>query len=107
MGATGCGGRILIDTERLRVAEGGVISTAVFGAGQGGNIRVAARRINVMNGSFGVELTDGSLVDTPSSISSDVNATTAIGNGGDVTLFTDWLTVWDGVNILLRCDRAR
>jgi filamentous hemagglutinin family protein len=98
-GASGQGGRILIDTDRLRLAEGGVISTAVFGAGQGGDIQVAARRIDVANGALGVALSDGSLADTPSGISADVNAMTAIGNGGNITLFAERLTVRDGANI--------
>jgi filamentous hemagglutinin family protein len=98
-GATGQGGRMVISTNRLRVVEGGVISTAVFGAGQGGDIQVAAGSIDLAGEALGVELTDGSLTDAVSGISADVNSTGATGAGGDVTIRADRLTVTGGANI--------
>jgi filamentous hemagglutinin family protein len=98
-GATGQGGNISITTGRLRVANGALISTAVFGAGQGGNIQIAAQTVNLVGGAFKIALTDGSLVDIPSSISTDVNTITATGNGGSINLVSDRLHITDGANI--------
>jgi filamentous hemagglutinin family protein len=98
-GATGQGGNISITTGRLRVANGALISTAVFGAGQGGNVQIAAQTVNLIGGAFKIALTDGSLVDIPSSISTDVNTITATGNGGSINLVSDRLHISDGANI--------
>ncbi|NJR39306.1 MAG: filamentous hemagglutinin N-terminal domain-containing protein [Leptolyngbyaceae cyanobacterium CSU_1_4] len=53
-GATGQGGNISITTGKLRISDGGLISAAVFGAGQGGNVQIAAQAVNLVGGAFEV-----------------------------------------------------
>ena len=91
--ATGNGGTLTIDTDRLTVKDGATVSTETFGAGRAGNLLV--------NASESIELI-GTVPGTnnPSQLASDVvERATATGNGGNLTVNTRRLTVRDGAQI--------
>ena len=81
---------LIIDAERLTITEGGFVgSNTAFANGRGGNVEIVASDI----------LVDGT---TPTGELSLISATTVVGNGnaGNLTIFTDQLTVRDGGSIL-------
>ncbi|MHC5609948.1 MAG: beta strand repeat-containing protein, partial [Nostoc sp.] len=84
------GGTITIDTERLRLSNGGNISTSVLGGqGQGGNLVVRATdSINITG--VGGELLDGSFA--PSGLFADVQ-NQGIGSGGSIDVTTGRLNL--------------
>lgn len=89
--STGSGGNIKIETMRLSLRSGGVISSGTFGQGSGGNVFI--------NASEGVEVIGKSLTgNSPSRISARTGGT---GNAGNLVIETGLLTVTDGgrVNI--------
>jgi filamentous hemagglutinin family protein len=84
------GGTITIDTERLRLSNGGNISTSVLaGQGQGGNLVVRATDSIDITGVGGVRL-DGSFA--PSGLFADVQ-TGGIGSGGSIDVTTERLNL--------------
>ncbi|MBW4566432.1 MAG: hypothetical protein KME32_36370 [Mojavia pulchra JT2-VF2] len=90
-GSTGAGGNIKIETVRLSLRSGGVISSGTFGQGSGGNVSITA--------SEGVQVIGKSLTgNSPSRISARTGGT---GKAGNLTIETGRLTVTDGgrVNI--------
>ncbi|MBD2342008.1 filamentous hemagglutinin N-terminal domain-containing protein [Calothrix sp. FACHB-156] len=90
-GSTGSGGNIKIETVRLSLLSGGVISSGTFGQGSGGNVSITA--------SEGVQVIGKSLTgNSPSRISARTGGT---GKAGNLTIETGRLTVTDGgrVNI--------
>ncbi|NEO11982.1 MULTISPECIES: filamentous hemagglutinin N-terminal domain-containing protein [unclassified Moorena] len=88
--ATGNGGTIFIDTERLRVREGASINTSTSGEGDGGFISIQAKEIEVIGTS-----PDGQF---RSNLIAGVNRR-ATGNGGNLTIETEGLTVVDGAEL--------
>ncbi|MEH1971217.1 two-partner secretion domain-containing protein [Nostoc sp.] len=84
------GGTITLDTERLRLSNGGNISTSVFaGQGQGGNLVVhATDSINITG--VGGERLDGSFA--PSGLFAEVQ-TGGIGSGGSIDVTTERLNL--------------
>ncbi|NEQ81616.1 MAG: filamentous hemagglutinin N-terminal domain-containing protein [Moorea sp. SIO2I5] len=88
--ATGDGGTIFIDTERLRVREGASINTSTAGQGDGGFISIQAKEIEVIGTS-----PDGQF---RSNLIAGVNRR-ATGNGGNLTIETEGLTVVDGAEL--------
>lgn len=88
---SGDAGDIVINTERLSVREGGGISAATFGIGQGGSIRLQATdAIEVMGR---LSLADGTT--RPSRLST---ATLGSGQAGDIELQSgDRITVQNGI----------
>ncbi|MBP5971802.1 filamentous hemagglutinin N-terminal domain-containing protein [Brasilonema sp. CT11] len=90
------GGRITIDTERLRLSNGGNISTSVLlGRGQGGNLVVRATdSINITG--VGPRRVDGS--PAPSGFSAELQ-TGGIGSGGSISVETGRLNLNNGGQI--------
>lgn len=88
--ATGDGGTIFIDTERLRVREGASINTSTAGEGDGGFISIQAKEIEVIGTS-----PDGQF---RSNLIAGVNRR-ATGNGGNLSIETERLTVVDGAEL--------
>ncbi|NEP50935.1 MAG: S-layer family protein [Moorea sp. SIO3C2] len=86
--ATGNGGNLTIDTERLLVTDGGRISSSTFGEGDAGILRVTASNLEVMGGSRF----------SPSGLFSLVQPL-ATGNGGNLTIDTGKLQIADGAQI--------
>lgn len=86
-GATGNGGNLIVETDRLQVADGAQIFTGTFGAGKAGNLTVkAADSVKVFGTSSGLFA------------STQPGAT---GNGGNLTIETDRLQVADGAQIVV------
>ncbi|MBC1221584.1 filamentous hemagglutinin N-terminal domain-containing protein [Nostoc sp. UCD121] len=84
------GGTITIDTERLRLSNGGNISTSVLaGRGQGGNLVVHATDSIDITG-VGGERLDGSFA--PSGLFAEVQ-TGGIGSGGSIDVTTERLNL--------------
>ncbi|MBD2559719.1 MULTISPECIES: two-partner secretion domain-containing protein [Nostoc] len=85
------GGTITIDTERLRLSNGGNISTSVFGGGrgQGGNLVVHATDSIDITG-VGAERLDGSFA--PSGLFAELQ-TGGIGSGGNIDVTTGRLNL--------------
>ncbi|NEO44488.1 MAG: filamentous hemagglutinin N-terminal domain-containing protein, partial [Moorea sp. SIO4A3] len=88
-GATGNGGNLFIDTERLRLVDGAQISANIFGIGNAGSLSVKAQD---------VQLTGTSTAEVPSGLFTEVRPN-AIGNGGNLTIETENLQLSDGAQI--------
>ncbi len=92
--SSGNAGNIIIETERLTATDGGVITAATFGSGDGGDLTVTATdSINLSGTTSSANLFRGSSglftsTDLPSS-----------GNGGDVTVTTPQLIVENGAKV--------
>jgi large exoprotein involved in heme utilization and adhesion len=85
--ATGNGGNLLIETQHLRVANGGQIATSTAGAGNAGSLTVRASDVELIGTTdFG-----------RSGLFSSAIAGT--GNGGNLTVATNRLVVRDGATI--------
>ncbi len=87
-GATGTGGNLIVETQRLLVTDGGQLSSGTFGFGDAGALQVKAEDI---------QLTGGSLLG-PSGLFAPV-APGARGSGGNLTIETGNLQVIDGAQI--------
>ncbi len=91
LGATGDGGNLTIETARLRVADGAVVSVATFGLGKGGNLIVKATDAVELIGTRA----DGVV---SSGLAASV-ARGATGDGGNLTIETARLRVVDGAQV--------
>ncbi len=86
-GASGNGGDILVESKRLILQNGAVISSATFGTGNGGNVAIAARESAELKG-----LSSSGL---PSFLLSEANMIST-GAAGTLTIETGRLSVEDG-----------
>ncbi|NET78218.1 filamentous hemagglutinin N-terminal domain-containing protein [Okeania sp. SIO1F9] len=89
-GATGNGGNLAINTQSLRLKDGGSIGTGTFAQGQSGDLTVRATEIN-MSGT----ILSGQL---PSSLFTSV-FDEATGNGGNLTVDTERLSLRNGAQV--------
>ncbi len=98
----GNGGNLIIETNSLRVADGGQIAASTGGPGNAGNLRLDAQEIQLVgrssdrtrSGLFASAI----LFASPDSSPDSENAIQG-GNGGDIEITTDKLTVRDGATI--------
>lgn len=98
----GNGGNFTIETNSLRVADGGQIAASTGGPGNAGNLRLDAQEIELVgrssdrtrSGLFASAI----LFQSPDSSPDSENAIQG-GNGGDIEITTDKLTVRDGATI--------
>ena len=91
--STGNGSNITIATKKLEVIDGAQISAGVLGAGTAGEIKVNASEI-ILSGRSAI------LPDFyPSGIFSQVLIGTATGNSGKITVTTDNLQVLEGASL--------
>ncbi|GAP94208.1 beta strand repeat-containing protein [Leptolyngbya sp. NIES-2104] len=85
--STGNAGNLTIDTQTLRVAENGFVSTRTFGTGNGGNLTIRAQAIDI---------TDFYAPDeSPSFISAEARPRSS-GNAGNLTIDTKTLRILNG-----------
>lgn len=84
--ATGSGGNLVIETERLQITDGAQVSAGTFGSGDGGSLTVQATEVEVI----GISPGGASGLFTPSA---------ATGTGGNLTIETSRLRVADGAQI--------
>lgn len=89
-GAEGTGGNLTIETGRLTVQDGAIISTSTDGSGQAGNLTIRA--------SESVELSGTGADGSRSGVFAEVNQG-AEGHGGTITINTGRLTVRDGADL--------
>lgn len=88
VGSSGNGGQIDIETQKLRMTDGGQIAATTFGSGRGGLINVNADEIEL----------SGISPNAPSGLFTAV-APPAEGNGGTLVIDTESLKVIDGGQI--------
>ncbi|MBD2197671.1 MULTISPECIES: two-partner secretion domain-containing protein [Calothrix] len=88
--ATGNGGVLTIETERLKVANGAILSTSTLGKGNAGEMLIKATDIEVIGRSGNGRFATGLFAQVNSS---------ATGNGGNLTIETNKLTVAEGAQI--------
>lgn len=87
--ADGDGGDIAVSARRLVLQGGGAIDTRTFGAGTGGDILIdASESVEAIGFSSDLSIVSAIVVGTLNS-----------GDGGDITVFTERLTVADGAII--------
>jgi len=91
--STGTGGNLIIETGTLSIRDGGRASTETFGRGNAGNLLVKARELLEVVGEG--PITSQFPVGISSSLNSDVSSG-AVGNGGNLTIETQKLSVRDG-----------
>ncbi|MBW4562107.1 MAG: S-layer family protein [Mojavia pulchra JT2-VF2] len=86
-GSNGTGGNITVDTNQLRLEDGGTVISATFGNGAGGNVEVKAADIQMQRTPPGAALLTGIYT----------NTTLGTGKGGDLRIDTGNLYIQDGV----------
>jgi filamentous hemagglutinin family protein len=90
--ANGIGGNITIDTQQLKISQGGSISSATAGNGIAGTININASQVQVSDPFI------DSISKTLSGISASVGETGS-GQGGNIILNADSLRVFNGGQI--------
>ena len=88
--STGDAGDLTIKTNTLLVKDGAAVSTATFGAGKGGDLRIDAQDVQIIG-----ESADGQFA-------SELNTSTqthSTGDAGDLTIKTNTLLVKDGAAV--------
>jgi filamentous hemagglutinin family protein len=93
----GDGGNISIETNSLKLEDGGQVNTDILGSGDGGNLQVNATESIELQGTV-TKNTSTQL--NPSALTASVqDVSTATGNGGNLSLKTSTLTVSEGAQI--------
>jgi filamentous hemagglutinin family protein len=95
--ATEDGGDLLIETERLLIADGGQVLASAQGSGNAGNLTIRARSVEVA-GFSNVEIAGTPVARLLSILSTEVEPS-ANGNGGDLVIDTQKLSVADEAKI--------
>ncbi|NEP87221.1 MAG: filamentous hemagglutinin N-terminal domain-containing protein [Okeania sp. SIO2C2] len=105
LGATGKGGNLTIDTQSLTLQNGGQVRAGTSGVGDSGDVTVTAKEIN-LQGSFANDL-----FILPSIIQAAVEDLSPIdpsgigsGDGGQILITTDRLTLEGGATISARTE---
>ena len=89
-GATGKGGNLTIQTERLQITNGGGIFASTLGFGDSGDLTVQAQAVDIRGGAPG---------GSSGLFTTVLGNPFATGNGGDITIDTDYLRLSDGAQI--------
>lgn len=105
LGATGKGGNLTIDTQSLTLQNGGQVRAGTSGVGDSGDVTVTAKEIN-LQGSF-----TNDFLFLPSTIQAAVEDFSAVapsgigsGDGGQILITTDRLTLEDGGTVSARTE---
>ena len=93
-GAVGNGGSLRVNSDRLRLVNGAQISSSLLGQGEAGSLFVETQQLELIGTSASIP---GNEI-LPSGIFSNLEPG-AFGNGGDLTVITDNLSVVDGGQI--------
>ena len=93
-GSTGEGGNLTIETQRLSIKDGGLVGVLTLGAGNGGELNIKAKEIEVVGRSQ-----DGFFPSTISATVREEGEVRASGNGGQIFIETDSLTIRDGATV--------
>ncbi|MFB2897608.1 filamentous hemagglutinin N-terminal domain-containing protein [Aerosakkonemataceae cyanobacterium BLCC-F50] len=97
-GIRGLGGNLTIETGTLSIRDGGNVSTATSGQGNAGNLLVKARDLVEV---VGEGLVTPELPGLSSSLDSNVSPS-GVGNGGNLTIETERLSIRDGGQVSAR-----
>lgn len=92
----GNAGNLLINTNTLKISNGGQVSTTAFGNGQGGNLTVNAVTVQLTGGS--ADQVNGLFAQAGSS-NPLANTPDATGQGGNLTINTGMLVVQNGSRV--------
>ncbi|BAY10079.1 two-partner secretion domain-containing protein [Calothrix sp. NIES-2098] len=93
----GRGGNLTIETKRLSVSNGGKVQVATFGQGDAGNLLIRASEIEVFDTPSANLFATG--INAGVEIDSDETAILPKGNGGDLTIETESLSVRNGATV--------
>ncbi|MBD2252650.1 filamentous hemagglutinin N-terminal domain-containing protein [Nostoc parmelioides] len=100
-GATGNGGNLTVQTNKLQVTDGGQIFTTTFGFGKAGDLKVFAEDVEVIGGTeFGPSIIAATTIKIPTipePIATFLGA--GFGNAGNLMIETNNLRVADGGQI--------
>ncbi|GAB4549556.1 MAG: hypothetical protein Tsb0014_44200 [Pleurocapsa sp.] len=97
---TGNGGNITIETRSLKISDGGQIRSGTLGLGNSGDISIQAQEILISDRSLLLDIPVASGIFSSSGLgilTGEVSQTT--GNGGDITVETENLTLTGGGQI--------
>lgn len=86
-GGMGNGGSIFVETDKLLVTDGARIASSSFVSGNGGNVNVIAKDVQMIGAAFG---------EFPSSLSAFSSGN---GSGGNIKVITENLKIQDGAQI--------
>ncbi|MBZ8180946.1 two-partner secretion domain-containing protein [Oscillatoria salina] len=100
--ATGESGDLTVETSRLRLLEGGQITTSTFGVGNAGNLSIFATELIEAIG--GEENPSGLFTQVNTAISKDEREFATTGNGGNLIIETLNLRVLSGAQISVGTD---
>jgi filamentous hemagglutinin family protein len=95
------GGDLTVNTQKLVVEDGALISTSTFGAGNAGNLSISATESVNLTGedNNGVIDENGQLIGvSPGGLLAQVEPN-GIGNGGNLTINTSQLSISDGSKV--------
>jgi filamentous hemagglutinin family protein len=93
----GKGGNLNIETGRLSVSNGGKVQVATFGQGDAGNLTIRASEVEVFDTSGGSLYATG--INAGVEIDVDETVTPPKGNGGNLTIETDRLSIRNGATV--------
>ncbi|NES64962.1 MAG: filamentous hemagglutinin N-terminal domain-containing protein [Okeania sp. SIO2D1] len=97
--ATGNGGFLSIETQRLSIQDGALVGVFTFGVGNAGELNIKANEIEVIGRSE-----DGTFRSTISATVRDDGEFRSSGNGGEISIETDSLTIRDGATVEARTE---
>ena len=107
--ATGRGGNIVVDSDRLAISDQGEISSEALSPGDAGNITLILDALNMQNGTVSTESLQGSggiiqIQANSARLFEDSDITTAVaqggGKGGNIVITADSLIALDDSDIL-------
>ncbi|MBN3938381.1 S-layer family protein [Nostoc sp. NMS9] len=90
----GRGGNLTIETKRLSVSHGGKVQVATFGQGDAGNLTIHASEVEVFDTPIDNLFATG--INAGVEVDADETVIPPRGNGGDLTIETDRLSVRGG-----------
>ncbi len=90
----GRGGNLTIETKRLSVSHGGKVQVATFGQGDAGNLTIRASEVEVFDTPIDNLFATG--INAGVEVDADETVIPPRGNGGDLTIETDRLSVRGG-----------
>ncbi|WP_445628611.1 two-partner secretion domain-containing protein [Nostoc sp. DSM 114167] len=90
----GRGGNLTIETKRLSVSNGGKVQVATFGQGDAGNLTIRASEVEVFDTLIDNLYATG--INAGVEVDADETVIPPRGNGGDLTIETDRLSVRGG-----------
>ncbi|MEH1847163.1 MAG: filamentous hemagglutinin N-terminal domain-containing protein [Nostoc sp.] len=93
----GRGGNLTIETKRLSVSHGGKVQVATFGQGDAGNLTIRASEVEVFDTPVDNLFATG--INAGIELDADETVIPPRGNGGDLTIETDRLSVRGGAII--------